>query len=145
MKDSTFIIGDRQFQESRVSWFHEKIVNISNSQCANYKILFRFFSVEITEFFCHSDFKWNQLCSLCSGAFECWFSLEISHLKMSKVPKNSKFWSAQMVKLAGFGASNWFHVKSEWQKNPKISTLPKSLCSRNFQNGKLRLDFIKIW
>ena len=57
MKDSTFIIGDRQFQESKVSSFHEKIANISNSQCANYKILFRFFSVEITEFFCHSDFK----------------------------------------------------------------------------------------
>ena len=32
---------------------------------------------------------------------------KISHLKMSKVPRNSKLRVAQMVKMAVFGASKW--------------------------------------
>ena len=45
---------------------------------------------------------------------------------MSKNPKNGKFRATQMVKWTVFGLQNdqnWFHVKSEWQKNHAISTL----------------------
>ena len=41
MKDSTFIIGDRQFQESKVcKLISRKMGNVSkSSQCGNYEIL----------------------------------------------------------------------------------------------------------
>ena len=38
--------------------------------------------------------------------------LGISHLKMSKVSKNSKFRAAQMLKMAVFGASKWHKLIS---------------------------------
>ena len=55
--------------------------------------------------------------------FEFWFLEKILHLKMSKVPKNSKFSAAQMVKMAVQNDQNWLHLKSEWLKNPESSRL----------------------
>ena len=52
---------------------------------------------------------------------------KISHLEMSKIPKNSKFKIAQMVKMAVFGASKWPKLISRkvWMaKNSEISTIP---------------------
>ena len=46
------------------------------------------------------------------------------HLKMSEIHKKSK-WAAPMVKIVNLGLENdqnQFHVKSEWQKYPEIST-----------------------
>ena len=50
--------------------------------------------------------------------------LVVSHLKMSKTAKNSKFIAAEMFKMAVLGSSkdqNWFHVKSKWQWNLQLS------------------------
>ena len=52
--------------------------------------------------------------------------LGILHLKMSKIPKNSKFRADKVVKMAIFGLQNdqnWFHIKYDWQKSPGIFTL----------------------
>ena len=50
--------------------------------------------------------------------------VDTSHLclKISKMPKNSKFRAAQMIKITVVGLqndNNWFHVKSERQTNPE--------------------------
>ena len=64
--------------------------------------------------------------------------LGILHLKMSKIPKNSKFKAGQMVKMAVFGPSTWSKLISHkiWeQKYSEISTfwfpirLPRSVCT----------------
>ena len=75
------------------------------------------------------NFGWFQKVKNCHlnkfGGFEFWF-LGISHLKMSKFPKNSNFRAAELVKLVVYEAPkwpNWFHIKNEWRKNPEISTL----------------------
>ena len=52
--------------------------------------------------------------------------LGISHLKMSKFPQYSKFRAAKIVKMSVLEIPNdkiWFHVKTEWQENPEISSL----------------------
>ena len=51
---------------------------------------------------------------------------KFSHLRMLKIAKNSKFRAAKMSKWQFLGLQidqNWFHVKSDWQKNLEISTL----------------------
>ena len=67
---------------------------------------------------------------------------KISHLKMLRFPKNSKFRAAQMVKMAVFrhqNDQNGFHIKSDWfniQKSFKLVNV--SQCNKN-TIGKLTL------
>ena len=77
--------------------------------------------VEIAGFFCYSDFTWNQFQGL------------VYIFQPSKNGKNSykaNFTALKMVKMAVFEllkSLNWFHVKSEWLKNPQIATLSNKI------------------
>ena len=66
MKDSTFIIGDRQFQESKVhKLISRKMGNVSkSSQCGNYEILLLRFFRQI--FVTSIEFGRKLLCELIS-------------------------------------------------------------------------------
>ena len=77
--------------------------------------IFNVHSVEISGFFCHSDFTWNQFqgfskyqnCHFSNcREIEFWFYGKFQSWKLSKW-QFCNFWSAWY----------WFHVKSEWQKN----------------------------
>ena len=64
-------------------------------------------SVEISEFFIQSDFTWNQFLGI--------YKFKKSHIYSFRAFKTQKWQSYKHHK--------WFHVKSEWKKNPEISTL----------------------
>ena len=79
-------------------------------------------SVEISEYFYLSDFTWNQ------------------------------FWGLQKSKMikSAIGSfrifQSWFHVKSEWKKNPKISTLCIFYFDFLVQNSKVgNTDKLQYW
>ena len=66
-------------------------------------------------------------------------------LSMSKIPKNSKFRAAKMVKMTIFGSS-----KSEWQKNTDISTLCLEIRTqvwkiKNFLHSRFYVKSIEIF
>ena len=53
-------------------------------------------------------------------------NIDFLGISLLKISKNSKFRAAQtviMTVLELLNDQNWFHIKSEWQKNPEISTL----------------------
>ena len=118
-----------------------RIFNLTKNNFATLLPIFpksREHSVEITEFFCHSDFTWKQFWLIwecqkmsflnVSEAFNFDF-LAISHLwKVSRIPKYSKFRFAEMAKMAVFECrlwicQKWFRVKAEWQRNSAFSVL----------------------
>jgi len=72
------------------------------------------------------NFGWIQMVENCRfNNFEALIFRKISHLKVSKVPKNSKFRAAQMVKIADFRASKLPKLISRkiWvQKNSAINS-----------------------
>ena len=84
-------------------------------------------SIEISGFFCHSDFTWNQL----------WRIFEVGKLppfgkfqpsNSAKIHKKDeiKFRASKCVKIAGFAfriPKLWFHVKFVFVKLPKLVTL----------------------
>ena len=57
-------------------------------------------SVKITEIFCHSDFTLNQF-----------------PITQDSEPLKRKVADSNLLEIW-----NWFHIKSEWQENPEIST-----------------------
>ena len=95
-----------------------------------------FHIVHIEQFYCHSDFTWNQfwlisvLRSILSFLqfWRLWIFIfwKISRLKMSNVPQYSKYSAAQNGQNCRFWGlqidQNWLHAKCEWQKIPEIST-----------------------
>ena len=98
-----------------------------------------------TEFLCQSDFTWNQglqiySVKICnsksfwgSEIWFLWFSLYLWRLKLTKY---SKFRAHKIGKrrIQNFWIlQDWFHVNSEWQKNPEISTLSKFAWRKKFQ------------
>ena len=62
-------------------------------------------NVEIWEFFCMSDFTWNQFDD-------------------SRVQK-LQFWHLLRLPIFNLVSSNWFHVKSDMQKNFVVFELPE--------------------
>ena len=76
-------------------------------------------SVEISWFYCLSDFTWNQIwriwkCLLLPFLGLCWSAkIKIQRLQMCQNWQILKLWIHQ----------HWFHVKFEWQKNSVISSL----------------------
>ena len=101
-------------------------------------------SVEISRFFSHSDLReinFDEYRSAKSNTFwgsEFWLLWLISALV--EVPKNGKKHIFRTSRIS----QGWFHVKSEWQKNPEISKLctlflPKKILSDLY----LLLNFIK--
>ena len=61
---------------------------------------------------------------------------EFHTLEYQKIKQNSKIIAAKMV-MGSFWSSeisqNWFHIKSEWQKNPQFSTVCASKILTNFR------------
>ena len=68
--------------------------------------VWKFSRFPATLILCEINFGWFQRVKNYrfnnSEGIELWFSRKISHLKMSKVPKNSNFRTAQTVKIAVF-------------------------------------------
>ena len=138
-------------------------------QNGNWKVSLKFIlalpSVEI-QFFCISEFYvksilkildaqnvpvWHNHKALNLDLHEFWHFLksetdQINKVKSLKNGKKGSFRTSRFSKI-------WFHVKYECPKILKFSYChffqlftngTPSLCSRNFQNVKLRLDFVSI-
>ena len=100
-----------------------------------------------------TDFAQNQFWLISEGRnvplyqfwrlnIEFWKNFTLS---MSKIPKNSKFRAAKMVKMTIFGSS-----KSEWQKNTDISTLCLEIRTqvwkiKNFLHSRFYVKSIEIF
>ena len=70
--------------------------------------MWKFSSFPGTLFLREINCGWFQIVkNHCFDNFEGFVFWFLKNLKMSKVPKNSKFWAAQMVIKAVFGASKW--------------------------------------
>ena len=115
----------------RTSWFAKTAQGINVTQCENFRIC-------LPLIFCMKSI----LIILKPPKTAIWTILSALHFetlgfgdifKSEKSPKikiqslqncwNGSFWASQT-------SQNWFHVKSEWQKNPKISTLCFTYFSR---------------
>ena len=91
-------------------------------------------SVENWEFFCHSDFTWNQIerfeeLKLPSFQFQMVWILFLAKFQPSEIAQNHQFLTSKPQKCQNdnfrnfWNSKNWFHVKSKWQKNSKTFTL----------------------
>ena len=118
------INGFTRYISKELIWRNISMV-IENLLCFHTVLLHR---VEISGFFWHSDFTWNQFWSIWSQKAAFWiisavlsfeffvfchiFKREISNDQNSNPPKllNYQFWHPKI-------GQNWFHVKLELQEN----------------------------